>query len=109
MMVKTLWVDDKIKELYSAYKLEADDYGIELIPFDCWEKAKVELVNHYDDYSAIILDVGGRRRLERGRESESQGRDGVQGRKGHLRWERSWRLNNESPPRSIKTAGYNGK
>ena len=57
MMVKTLWVDDKIKELYSAYKLEADDYGIELIPFDCWEKAKVELVNHYDDYSAIILDA----------------------------------------------------
>ena len=33
---------------------------------------------------------GGRRRLKRGRGPESQGRDGVQGRKGHLRWGRSW-------------------
>ena len=58
-IIKTLWVDDKIIELNQddAYSLEAEEYGVQLFPFDCWEKAKIELTNHYDDYSAIILDA----------------------------------------------------
>ena len=54
--IKVLWIEDD-PNVTSAYPEEAYDYGIELIPFSCWDAAKDELKNHYDSWEAIVLDA----------------------------------------------------
>ncbi len=54
--IKVLWVEDDPLCLES-YPGEAEDYGLELVSFPCWDEAEAELTKNYDDYSAIILDA----------------------------------------------------
>lgn len=54
--IKVLWIEDD-PEVTSAYPEEAYDYGIELIPYPCWDAAKDELNKNYDSWEAIVLDA----------------------------------------------------
>lgn len=56
VIINVLWVENET-DLFDPYKGEAEDYGLILNPFNCWEKARSDLIKHYDDYSAIILDA----------------------------------------------------
>lgn len=55
-LIKVLWVEDD-PEVTSTYPLEAENYDLELVPVCCWDDAKVELENKFDQWSAIILDA----------------------------------------------------
>ena len=55
-LIKVLWVEDD-PEVTNTYPLEAENYDLELVPVCCWDDAKVELENKFDQWSAIILDA----------------------------------------------------
>ena len=55
-LIKVLWIEDD-PEVTNAYPDEAYDYGLELVPFPCWDAAKVELAKNYDTWEAVILDA----------------------------------------------------
>lgn len=55
-MVKVLWVENDPVVL-NAYPLEAEDYGVELVPFTCWDDAEIELRKNYHKWGAIVLDA----------------------------------------------------
>lgn len=55
-LIKVLWIEDD-PEVTNAYPDEAYDYGLELVPFPCWDAAKAELTKNYDSWEAIILDA----------------------------------------------------
>ena len=55
-LIKVLWVEDD-PEVTNTYPLEAENYDLELIPAGCWDDAKVELEDKFDQWSAIILDA----------------------------------------------------
>lgn len=55
-LIKVLWIEDD-PAVTSAYPEEAYDYGLELVPFSCWDDAKAELKKNYDYWEAIILDA----------------------------------------------------
>ena len=55
-LIQVLWVEDDPK-VTETYPLKAEILGLELIPFPCWDDAKVALENEYDRWSAIILDA----------------------------------------------------
>lgn len=61
---KVLWVDDQNLDphhnptsFFEGYQLMAEEYNIELVPFDNWEEAEESLNKNFDEYSAIILDA----------------------------------------------------
>ena len=54
--IQVLWVEDD-PEVRETYPLEAEEYGIKLVPFDCWDDAEAELKRDYDRWTAIILDA----------------------------------------------------
>lgn len=54
--VRVLWVENDPIVL-DAYPLEADQYGIELVPVSCWDDAERELKKNYQRWDAIILDA----------------------------------------------------
>ena len=54
--INVLWVEDD-PEVRATYPLEAAEYGLKLVPFDCWDDAEAELRRDYDRWSAIILDA----------------------------------------------------
>lgn len=57
-MIDVLWIDDN-KDIWNSYSNLAGDeeYQLLLHPFDCWEDAETELLNHFEQYEAIILDA----------------------------------------------------
>lgn len=55
-LIQVLWVEDA-QDAIEAYPNEAEAFGLELVPFPCWDDAKVALENDYDRWSAIILDA----------------------------------------------------
>lgn len=55
-LIKVLWVEDDPDVTYT-YPLEAENYDLELVPIGCWDDAKVELENKFNQWSAIILDA----------------------------------------------------
>lgn len=65
VIFKVLWVDDQIQlneggqfyGFFAPMQRIAEDYNIELVPFDNWEEAETSLKQNFDDYSAIILDA----------------------------------------------------
>ena len=63
IIYKVLWVDDQNKDedeltdFYKGYQNIAEEYSIELVPFDNWEEAEATLRKDFDDFSAIILDA----------------------------------------------------
>ena len=54
--VKVLWVEDD-QNVIDTYPLEAENYDLELVSAGCWDDAKVELEDKFDQWSAIILDA----------------------------------------------------
>lgn len=63
VIYKVLWVDDQTLEngettsFYIGFQGIADNYNIELVPFDNWEEAEHSLRKDFDEYSAVILDA----------------------------------------------------
>ena len=54
--IQVLWVEDD-PVVTEAYPLDAEEYGLELVSFPCWDDAKAALEGDYDRWSAIILDA----------------------------------------------------
>lgn len=54
--IQVLWVEDD-PEVRSVYPIEAAEYGLKLVAFDCWDDAEAALKLDYDRWSAIILDA----------------------------------------------------
>ena len=55
-LIQVLWVEDDPK-VTDSYPQDAEYYGLELVPFPCWDDAKEALVGDFDRWSAIILDA----------------------------------------------------
>lgn len=55
-MINVLWVDDD-PTVRSQYPREAWDFGLHLHDYECWEDAERDLLEHFDDWDAIILDA----------------------------------------------------
>lgn len=54
--IKVLWIEDD-PIITEAYPLEAEEYGLALYPFSCWDDAKVALESNFSSWDAIILDA----------------------------------------------------
>lgn len=54
--IQVLWVEDD-PDVTLAYPLDAAKYGLQLVPFPCWDDAKKALIDDFDRWSAIILDA----------------------------------------------------
>ena len=54
--IQVLWVEDD-PDVILAYPLDAAKYGLQLVPFPCWDDAKKALPDNFDRWSAIILDA----------------------------------------------------
>lgn len=54
--IQVLWVEDD-PEVRAVYPIEAAEYGLQLVAFDCWDDAEAALKRDYDRWSAIILDA----------------------------------------------------
>lgn len=53
-----LWVEDKDEENFvQGFVMNAEIYGIELVKKSNWQEAEQTLKNHFDEFSAIILDA----------------------------------------------------
>ena len=55
-LIQVLWVEDDPQNI-QLYPIEASRYGLELVPFRCWEEAENALVSDFKRWSAIILDA----------------------------------------------------
>ncbi len=55
-LIQVLWVEDDPK-VTESYPQEAEYYGLELVPFPCWDDAREALERDFDRWSAIILDA----------------------------------------------------
>lgn len=55
-LIQVLWVEDD-PEITFTYPLEAAHYGIQLVPYKCWEDAEKALCSDFKRWSAIVLDA----------------------------------------------------
>lgn len=55
-LIQVLWVEDD-PQITLTYPLEAAQYGIQLVPYSCWEEAEKALLSDFKRWSAIILDA----------------------------------------------------
>lgn len=55
-LIQVLWVEDDPKVI-GSYPLKAEELGLELHDYSCWDDARVALEKDYDRWSAIILDA----------------------------------------------------
>lgn len=55
-LIQVLWVEDDPDNI-QFYPIEASRYGLELVPFCCWEEVEKALVSDFKRWSAIILDA----------------------------------------------------
>lgn len=55
-LITVLWVENDPVVL-RAYPLEAETYGIDLVPYGCWDDARAALLRDFDSFDAIILDA----------------------------------------------------
>ena len=55
-LIQVLWVEDD-PQITRIYPMEAERYGIELVPFGCWEEAEKALTTDFKRWSAIVLDA----------------------------------------------------
>lgn len=54
--IEVLWVEDN-KSLHEIYPLQAETYGIDMVPFENWEDAFKQLTSDYNKWDAIVLDA----------------------------------------------------
>ena len=55
-LIQVLWVEDD-PDVTETFPLKAENFGLDLVPFPCWDDAKEALESDYDRWSAIILDA----------------------------------------------------
>lgn len=55
-LIQVLWVEDD-PEVTEQYPLKAENFGLQLVAYSCWDDAKKALENNFDRWSAIILDA----------------------------------------------------
>lgn len=55
-LIQVLWVEDD-PQITLTYPIEAAQYGIQLVPFSCWEEAEKALLSDFKRWSAIVLDA----------------------------------------------------
>lgn len=55
-LIQVLWVEDD-PMVIEKYPLKAENFGLQLVAFPCWDEAKAALENDFDRWSAIILDA----------------------------------------------------
>jgi len=55
-LIQVLWVEDD-PGVTETYPLKAENFDLELVPYSCWDDAKVALDKEYDRWAAIILDA----------------------------------------------------
>lgn len=55
-LIQVLWVEDD-PDIINLYPMEAYRYGLELVPFSCWEEAEKAFASDFKRWSAIILDA----------------------------------------------------
>ena len=55
-LIQVLWVEDD-PEITQSYPLEAEGYGIQLVPFSCWQDAEAALLSDFKRWSSIVLDA----------------------------------------------------
>lgn len=55
-LIQVLWVEDD-PVVTETFPLKAENFDLELVPYCCWDDAKVALEGDYDRWSAIILDA----------------------------------------------------
>lgn len=54
--IQVLWVEND-PEIIEAYPIEAEELGLQLVPFTCFDKAYAALRDDYNRWDAIILDA----------------------------------------------------
>lgn len=54
--IEVLWVEDN-KSLHEIFPLQAETFGIDMVPFDNWDDAYKELTTDYNKWDAIVLDA----------------------------------------------------
>ena len=50
--IQVLWVEDD-PVVTQSYPLKAGKFGLQLVPYPCWDDAKAALESDYDRWSAI--------------------------------------------------------
>lgn len=55
-LIQVLWVEDD-PQVIDAYPMEAEQEGLQLVPYACWDDAKKALEDESDRWSAIVLDA----------------------------------------------------
>lgn len=55
-LIQVLWVEDD-PQITISYPIEAAQYGIQLVPYSCWEDAEKALITDFKRWSAIVLDA----------------------------------------------------
>ena len=55
-LIQVLWVEDD-PMVIENYPLKAENFGLQLVDFPCWDAAQAALENDFDRWSAIILDA----------------------------------------------------
>lgn len=55
-LINVLWIEQD-QFLIEDYVEQAEQYGLRLVAFDCWDTAKVELMDNLDKWQAIILEA----------------------------------------------------
>lgn len=55
-LIKVLWVEDD-PTVTVTYLVEAEGFGLELVPRSCWDDAKTLLQDNFEEWTAIILDA----------------------------------------------------
>lgn len=55
-LIKVLWVEND-PEVLSTYPMEAEQFGVELVKFECWDEAEKALRDNYSQWEAIVLDA----------------------------------------------------
>ena len=55
-LIQVLWVEDD-PNVTKTYPIKAETFGLQLVPFPCWDDAKDALERDFCRWSAIILDA----------------------------------------------------
>ena len=55
-LIQVLWVEDD-PNVIKTYPIKAENFGLQLVQYPCWDDAKAALEDDFDKWSAIILDA----------------------------------------------------
>lgn len=55
-LIQVLWVEDD-PNVTKTFPIKAETFGLQLVPYPCWDDAKTALESDFNSWSAIILDA----------------------------------------------------